>query len=77
MSNIYNDFNGCTIQNNEIEKPSKTDIALNYKFMNMFNKTKKEHKKINNNNNNNNNFIIDGLLKIYNEFNNEDVDFIE
>jgi hypothetical protein len=83
MSNIYNDFNGCTIQNNEIKKTSKTDIALNFKFMNMFNKKQnKEHKKINNNNinnnnNNNNNFIIENLFKIYNEFNNKDIDFIE
>jgi hypothetical protein len=78
MSNIYNDFNGCTIQNNEIKKTSKTDIALNFKFMNMFNKKQnKEHKKINNNNDNNNNFIVENLFKIYNEFNNKDIDFIE
>ena len=76
MSNIYNDFNGCTIQNNEIKKTSKTDIALNFKFMNMFNKKQnKEDKKINNNNNNN--FIIENLFKIYNEFNINDVDFID
>ena len=76
MSNIYNIFNGCTIQNNEIKKTSKTDIALNFKIMNMFNKKhnkecKKESKE------DNKIFNIDGLFKIYNEFNYNDVDFID
>jgi hypothetical protein len=76
MSNIYNSFNGCTIQNNEIKKTSKTDIPLNFKIMNMFNKKhnkecKKECKE------NNKIFVIDGLFKIYDEFNNNDIDFID
>jgi hypothetical protein len=39
-------------------------------------KQNKEHKKLNNNNNHNV-LIIENLFKIYNEFNDKDIDFID
>ena len=78
MSHIYNSFNGCTLQNNDIKKTCKTDIALNYKIINIFDKTdKKENKKNNHVKQPDIKFNIDGLFKIYTEFNNNDIDFID
>jgi hypothetical protein len=77
MSNIYNDFNGCTLQNNEIKKTSKTDTAINFKMMNIFNKKQNKETKKNNNNEEHKIFKLDGLFKIYAEFNHEDINFID
>jgi hypothetical protein len=77
LSNIYNNFNGCTIQNNEIKKTSKTDTAINYILINLFNKKQNKENKKNNIDDNKNNFSIDGLFKIYTEFNNNDIDFLD
>ena len=78
MSHIYSSFNGCTLQNNEIKKTCKTDIALNYKIINIFDKTdKKENKKNNHVKQPDIKFNIDDLFKIYTEFNNNDIDFID